>query len=50
VLEGELTIHEGGDLHRLQTGDCLEFGEAADTAYANPGPAACRYVVVVGTR
>jgi transcriptional regulator with XRE-family HTH domain len=50
VLEGQLTIQEGGQLHALHAGDCLEFGEAADTTYANPGPVPCRYVVVVGTR
>lgn len=47
LIEGDLEISEGASTQRLAAGDCLEFGEPADVAYANPGKAPARYVVVV---
>jgi transcriptional regulator with XRE-family HTH domain len=47
VLEGELTIEDGGARHQLAAGDCLAFGPPADAAYINESAATCCYLVVV---
>ena len=50
VLSGELEFSEGDRAHRLAAGDCLELGPPADCRYRNPGPATCRYAVVLAAR
>jgi len=50
VLAGTLEFIEGDRTHRLQRGDCLELGPAADCTFANPGRATCRYLVTVVKR
>lgn len=47
VLEGTLDFVEDGTRHRLEAGDSLRLGPPSDCAFANPGPAACRYLVAV---
>jgi transcriptional regulator with XRE-family HTH domain len=47
VREGELRFIEGGHVHQLGPGDCLELGEPSDCAYENRSAAPCRYVVIV---
>lgn len=50
LLAGTLEFVEGGHLHRLRAGDCLELGAAADCVFRNPGRSACRYLVAVVPR
>lgn len=50
VMDGDLEIREGGVIHQLTAGDCLEFGEPADCAYRNPGTRPASYVVAVTAR
>jgi len=47
VLEGELTIDEGGALSRLAAGDCLAFGPPSDAAFINESGRPCSYLVAV---
>jgi transcriptional regulator with XRE-family HTH domain len=47
VLDGRLTIVQGGLEHLLHTHDCLRFGPPAPTVFRNDSPAACSYVVAV---
>lgn len=47
VLDGELQIREGGEVHDLHSGDCLGFGPPSDVTFANRTPQPCRYVVAV---
>lgn len=47
VLEGRLTLAEGGTTHTLAPGDSLEFGPPTDRVYRNTGRAPCVYVVAV---
>jgi transcriptional regulator with XRE-family HTH domain len=47
VLEGELTIEEGGQRRQLKAGDCLSFGPPADTAFINETDAPCVYLVAL---
>jgi transcriptional regulator with XRE-family HTH domain len=47
MIEGELTIEEGGERRRLTSGDCLAFGPPADCAFINESGAPCAYLVVV---
>ena len=47
VTRGRLVIREGDERHELRTGDCLEFGEPADSSFANESKTACRYVVAL---
>ena len=47
VLDGELQIREGGEVHDLRPGDCLGFGPPSDVTFANHGARPCRYVVAV---
>jgi transcriptional regulator with XRE-family HTH domain len=50
LLEGRLDFAEGGTVHHLRPGDCLELGAPADCEFRNPGRAKCRYLVVVARR
>lgn len=47
LLEGELTIEEGGVRSRLSPGDCLAFGPPNDAAFINESGRTCCYLVVV---
>jgi transcriptional regulator with XRE-family HTH domain len=47
VLDGALTIVQGGVAHDLGPGDCLRFGPPQDAAFRNLGAAPCRYLVAV---
>ncbi len=50
VLEGRLRFDEGGTVHDLRAGDCLELGAPADCVFRNPGARVCRYVVALAKR
>ncbi|MBL0885421.1 helix-turn-helix domain-containing protein [Myceligenerans indicum] len=50
VLDGELTLTDGADVHVLTAGDVFELGVPAAREFANPSDADCRYVVVVSRR
>jgi transcriptional regulator with XRE-family HTH domain len=50
LLRGRLDFHEGDEVHELAAGDCLELGPPAPCRYVNPGPDACRYLVVLTRR
>ena len=47
VLEGTLTITQGGVACELGPGDCLRFGPPQDSALRNAGSLPCRYLVAV---
>ncbi len=47
VLEGELTVEDGGVQHALAVGDCLAFGPPADAAFINRSNAPCVYLVAL---
>ncbi len=47
VLSGRLEIRDGAETFTLKTGDRLEFGPPADSAFHNPTDKDCRYVVAV---
>jgi hypothetical protein len=48
VLEGELTFHEGVEVHRLAAGDCLQLAEAQDCMFENASASKnCRYLVAL---
>jgi transcriptional regulator with XRE-family HTH domain len=47
LLEGALTIDEGGERRQLAAGDCLAFGPPADAAFINESDRPCVYAVVV---
>jgi transcriptional regulator with XRE-family HTH domain len=47
LLEGELTIEEGGERRRLAVGDCLAFGPPADSAFVNESERPCVYLVAL---
>lgn len=49
VTEGTLTFHEGAAVHRLEAGDRLILGEAAECTYENAGSEGCTYYVVVAS-
>jgi transcriptional regulator with XRE-family HTH domain len=42
MLSGALEFVEGGHVHRLAKGDCLELGPPADCTFRKPSRAACR--------
>lgn len=50
VLEGELRITEGGDVHDLRPGDCLRFHTPQDTTIENAGETLTRYLTAVYRR
>lgn len=47
ILEGELHFQEGGVLHQLATGDCLQLGAPAPCTFNNPTADPCRYLVAL---
>jgi len=47
VQMGELVLTEGGERHRLKTGDSLGFGPPAEVTYANESTRPCHYVVAL---
>ncbi len=47
VIEGELTVDEGGVRSRLAAGDCLAFGPPSDSAFINESGRPCSYLVAV---
>ncbi len=47
VRQGELTIAEAGEKHRLFAGDCLGFGPPSEVTFANETTASCTYVVLL---
>jgi uncharacterized cupin superfamily protein len=48
VLEGELTFHEGEEIHRLAAGDCLQLAGAQDCVFENPSRSkSSRYMVAL---
>jgi transcriptional regulator with XRE-family HTH domain len=50
LLEGALTLTEGGERRQLRQGDCLAFGPPSDVTFANETDAPCRYLVVLNRR
>jgi transcriptional regulator with XRE-family HTH domain len=50
VQLGQLTFHEGADVHELGPGDCLELGAARDCTFANRSGRMCRYLVAVALK
>lgn len=50
VLSGTLVFEEGGHIHTLHKGDCLQLGPPSDCTFANPGKEACTYVVALVRR
>jgi transcriptional regulator with XRE-family HTH domain len=50
VLDGQLRLREGDDVHDLAAGDCLELGPAQPCGYANASGRPCRYLVVLTRR
>jgi transcriptional regulator with XRE-family HTH domain len=47
VIDGGLTIRQGGVTFELQAGDCLRFGPPREVTFQNRGREPCRYVVAV---
>jgi transcriptional regulator with XRE-family HTH domain len=47
LIEGRLTLIEGGQATELAAGDRLEFGEPADCVFRNESEATCHYLVAV---
>ena len=47
VLEGSLDFFEGGTLHSMHAGDCLELGPPTDCRFCNASSDPCRYAVMV---
>jgi transcriptional regulator with XRE-family HTH domain len=47
VIDGALTIQQGGATFELGAGDCLRFGPPRDVTFENAGSARCRYIVAV---
>lgn len=47
VLDGELSLQEGDELHLLCKDDCLTLGDPADITFENRSDRSCIYVVVV---
>ena len=47
VLDGQLTFVEGGVIHKLDAGDCLEIGPPNDCTFRNDGRRSCNYLVAV---
>lgn len=50
VLAGHLRFHEGGTVHDLHPGDCLQLGAPAPCTYHNPTGTSCRYLVALARR
>ena len=47
VIEGRVSIEQGGVAHELEAGDCLRFGPPRDAEIRNSGDRVCRYLVAV---
>jgi transcriptional regulator with XRE-family HTH domain len=47
VIEGQLVIADQTARHELAAGDCLGFGQPADTTFANESDRTCTYLVIV---
>ena len=47
MLKGTLHFIEGGEIHELHAGDCLQLGAPADCRFENRQRSACTYLVVV---
>jgi transcriptional regulator with XRE-family HTH domain len=47
VISGRLDFVEGGTVHEMGPGDCLELGPPADCTYRAPGPEPATYLVAV---
>jgi len=50
VLEGELTLREGGETHTLGPGDCIAFGPPSACEFRNRSRRGCRYLVALVRR
>ncbi len=50
VHSGVLTFHEGGEVHVLEAGDCLQLGPPQDCRFVNATAKTCRYTVVLSKR
>lgn len=47
VIDGGLTIRQGGAHFALDAGDCLRFGPPREVTFENPGLVPCHYVVAL---
>ncbi|WP_142259538.1 helix-turn-helix domain-containing protein [Thermopolyspora flexuosa] len=47
VLDGVLEVTVGGDVHRVEAGDCLRFRLWGPTRFRCPGPGPVRYLLAV---
>ncbi|MFI5730371.1 helix-turn-helix domain-containing protein [Kribbella sp. NPDC051587] len=47
ILEGQLELHEGQEVHQLNPGDCLQLSAPSPTTFRNPTDTSCRYVVAL---
>lgn len=50
VLSGTLHFTEGGTVHTLHSGDCLQLGTPADCSFENRTRKTCSYLVVISRR
>ncbi|QLF71344.1 helix-turn-helix transcriptional regulator [Peteryoungia desertarenae] len=50
VMEGRLDFNEGGRLHRLMAGDCLQLGAPVDCSFTNATQQPVRYLVALTRR
>lgn len=50
VLDGALRFEEGGAVHDLAAGDCLELGDPQPCAFVNTTAGHCRYLVALTRR
>jgi transcriptional regulator with XRE-family HTH domain len=47
LVDGRLTLEEGGERFELEPGDCLGFGPPGDVVFANRTDQPCRYLVTL---
>jgi transcriptional regulator with XRE-family HTH domain len=47
ILEGELSLQEGNELHFLRKDDCLTLGDPVEITFENQSAKPCVYVVMV---
>lgn len=50
VLDGHLRFREGGTVHELDAGDCLQLGPPSPCTFINPTDRSCRYLVALTRR
>lgn len=50
LLEGRLDFTEGGTVHALHAGDCLELGAPQPCVFFNPSDVSARYLVALTRR